>query len=133
MAFRGFCIWTLHIYTHTHTHAFKPEFIHPSTFFIFSKFIRYSLENGNKIWQELRVIKSVDISLGLAILLLDCMSHKWIRLNSCQLLHLSTQWDNTNLGQPVTKQCLILFSLWCKKVALAKTKKQKKGQVKVSE
>ncbi len=38
-----------------------------------------------------------------------------------QLLNLSTQLDNhkTNLGQPITKQCLILFSLWCKKVALA--------------
>ncbi len=47
------------------------------------------------------------------------LSHKWIRLNSCQLLHLSTQLDNTKLGQPVTKQCLILFSLWCKNVTLA--------------
>ncbi len=36
-----------------------------------------------------------------------------------QLWNLSTQSDNTNLGQPITKQCLILFSLWCKKVALA--------------
>ncbi len=36
-----------------------------------------------------------------------------------QLLNLSTQLDNTNLGQPITKQCLILFSLWCKKFALA--------------
>ncbi len=41
-------------------------------------------------------------------------------MNSCQLLNLSTQLDNTNLGQPVTKQCLILFNLWCKKVALDK-------------
>ncbi len=36
-----------------------------------------------------------------------------------QLLNLSTQLDNTNLGQPITKQCLILFSLGCKKFALA--------------
>ncbi len=36
-----------------------------------------------------------------------------------QLLNLSTQLDNTNLGWPFTKQCLILFSLWCKKIALA--------------
>ncbi len=47
------------------------------------------------------------------------LSHKWIRLNSCQLLHLSTQLDNTKLGQPITKQCLIVFSLWCKNVTLA--------------
>ncbi len=34
-----------------------------------------------------------------------------------QLLNLSTQLDNnTNLGQPITKQCFILFSLWCKKL-----------------
>ncbi len=31
-----------------------------------------------------------------------------------QLLNLSTQLDNTNLSQPIAKQCLILFSLWCK-------------------
>ncbi len=35
-----------------------------------------------------------------------------------QLLNLSTQLDNTNLGQKATNQCLILFSLWCKNVAL---------------
>ncbi len=40
-----------------------------------------------------------------------------------QLLNLSTQLDNTNLGQPITKQCLILFSLCCKKVALAMKEK----------
>ncbi len=34
-----------------------------------------------------------------------------------QLLSLDTQLDNTNLG--ITKQCFILFSRWCKKVALA--------------
>ncbi len=33
--------------------------------------------------------------------------------------NLSTQLNNTNLGQPITKQCFILFTLWCKKVALA--------------
>ncbi len=36
-----------------------------------------------------------------------------------QLLNLSAQLDNTSLAQPVTKQCFILFSLWCKKIALA--------------
>jgi len=40
-------------------------------------------------------------------------------LNICQLLNLTTQSDNTNLAQPITKQCFILFSLWCKNVALA--------------
>ncbi len=34
------------------------------------------------------------------------------------ILNLNTQLDNTNLGQAITKQCL-MFSLWCKKVALA--------------
>ncbi len=34
----------------------------------------------------------------------------------CQLLNISTQLDNTNLGQPITNQCLILFSMWCKNV-----------------
>ncbi len=34
----------------------KPRFIQTSsTFLTLSQFIRYSLENGNKIWQELRV------------------------------------------------------------------------------
>ncbi len=36
-----------------------------------------------------------------------------------QLLNLSTQLDNTNLGQPITKKCLIVFSLWCEKITLA--------------
>ncbi len=40
-----------------------------------------------------------------------------------QLLNLSTQLDDTKLGQPITKQCFILFSLWCKMVALAITVK----------
>ncbi len=30
-----------------------------------------------------------------------------------QLLNLSTQLDNASLGQPITKKCFILFSLWC--------------------
>ncbi len=34
----------------------KPKIIQtPSTFLALSQFIRYGLENGNKIWQELRV------------------------------------------------------------------------------
>jgi len=44
-------------------------------------------------------------------------------LNSCQLSNLSTQLDNTNVCQPITKQCFILLSLWCKKFALAVKKK----------
>ncbi len=36
-----------------------------------------------------------------------------------QMLNLRTQLDNYNLGQPITKQCSILFSLWCKKFAIA--------------
>ncbi len=39
-------------------------------------------------------------------------------VESCQLLNLSTQLNNTNLGQPGTKQCLTLFSLRCKKWAI---------------
>ncbi len=31
---------------------------------------------------------------------------QWIKMNSYQLLNLSTQLDNINLGQPITKQCL---------------------------
>ncbi len=52
-----------------------------------------------------------------------------------KMLNLSTQLDNTNLPQPITKQCLLMVSLWCqKKVALViKEKTQAKhGQVKVS-
>jgi len=44
---------------------------------------------------------------------------KWISLNSCQLFNWSTQLNNTNLDQPITKRWLIWFSLWCEKVALA--------------
>ncbi len=61
------------------------------------------------------MIFSEQINLDNAILLFR-LSHKWIGLNSCQLLHLNTQLDKTNLGQPITKQYLILFSLWCKKL-----------------
>ncbi len=43
-----------------------------------------------------------------------------------QLLNLSTQLDNTNLGQPITKQCLILFCMWRKKVALTIKEKARK-------
>ncbi len=76
--------------------------------------------NGNKIWQELRV----KLCQNKLILIMSdnfdrkvCNELGWIAI-SCQLLNLSTELDNTNLGQPVTKQCLNLFSLWCKKVAL---------------
>ncbi len=42
----------------------KPKFIQtPSTFLTLSQFIRYSLENGNKIWQELQVKLSVQTHL----------------------------------------------------------------------
>ncbi len=45
--------------------------------------------------------------------------------------------DDTNLGQPITKQCIVLFSLWCKKFALAikeiKNTSSKHDQVKMSE
>jgi len=63
-------------------------------------FFRYSLENGNTIfhWFSVR------------------LSHKLIRLKSCQLLNITTQLENTNLGQPTTKKCLNLFSLWCKRL-----------------
>ncbi len=47
-----------------------------------------------------------------------CNELGWIAVR-CQLLHLSTQLDKTNLGQPIAKKCLILFSPWCKNVALA--------------
>ncbi len=44
---------TVHI---TSSYIVKPIFIQtPSTFLTLSQFIRYSSENGNKIWQELRV------------------------------------------------------------------------------
>ncbi len=51
---------------------------------------------------------------------------------------LSTQLDNANLCHPVTTQCLIQFSVQCKKVALAIKEKNlsktgQSGQVKVSE
>ncbi len=37
----------------------------------------------------------------------------------CQLLNISTQLDNTNLGQSIAEQYLVLFSLWCKTVTRA--------------
>ncbi len=46
-----------------------------------------------------------------------------------QRLNLSTQLENYNLGQPITKQCSILFSLWCKKFAIAIKEKTFKGIV----
>ncbi len=58
----------------------------------------------------------------------------WIRLNSCQLLDLSTQLDKTNLA-PINKQCLIMFRLCCKKLVLAikENTEAKHAQLKVSE
>ncbi len=47
-----------------------------------------------------------------------------------QLLNLSSQLDNINLAQLITKQCLILFSLWYKKFALAMKEKTKQNKTK---
>jgi len=55
--------------------------------------------------------KSVDISLVLVS-----------QMNSVEYLSavkFKYTIDKTNWGQPTTKQCLILFSLCCKKAALA--------------
>jgi len=51
----------------------------PSKFLTLSQFI----EIGNKILQELRVIKSVDISLVLALILLVCLTNElgWIAVS----------------------------------------------------
>ncbi len=57
-----------------------------------------------------------------------CNKLGWIAV-SCQMLNLNTQLDNTNLGQPITKQCLILFCLWCKKFKLAIKEKTLKQNV----
>ncbi len=64
---------------------------------IISQFIRYSLENDNKIWQELRVKPWQNKFILI-------MSDKFDRtlIEIIQLLNLSTQLDNTNLGQPIT-------------------------------
>ncbi len=100
-------------------HTVKSKIIQtPSTFLTLSQFIHYSLENGNKIWQELRVKLCQS---KLILIMSDNFGRKVYRigLNSCQLLNLSTQLDNTKLAQPITKQCFILFSLWCKKLTLA--------------
>ncbi len=62
----------------------KPKFIQtPSTFLTLSQFIRYScsLENSNKIWQELRV----QLCQNKFILIMPSfvrLSHKWI---SCSI------------------------------------------------
>ncbi len=85
-------------------------------YFSHFQFIHYSLENRNKISQELELNKFILIMSDT----FDrevCNELGGIAVN-CQLLNLSTQLDNTNLDQPVTKQCYILFTVWCKKVAL---------------
>jgi len=57
-----------------HRYTVKPKCIQtPSTFLTLSQFIRYSLYFIDFGHHSVR------------------LSHKWIRLNSCQLLHLSTQ------------------------------------------
>ncbi len=45
-----------------------------------------------------------------------------------QLLNVSTQLNNTSLGQPISKTCLIQFSQWCKKLALVIKSKTCSGQ-----
>ncbi len=100
-------------------HTVKPKFIQtPSTFLTLSQFIHYSLENGNKIWQELRV----KLFQNKFILIISdnfdrkvCNELGWIAVSCSKLTALSKKLDKTNLGQPVTKQWLILFSQWCKK------------------
>jgi len=99
---------------HTHTLTVKPKFIQkPSTFLTLSQFIIYSLENKRSQSYQ---ISCYFTGFGHPS---DRLSHKWIVLNTCQLLNLSTQLDHTVLGQQIIKQCLILFNLWYKKVTLA--------------
>jgi len=72
-------------------------------------------------WQFVTHLFASSLWLWFILIITDNFDRKvWIRLNSCQLLNWSTQLDNTKLGQPITKQRLILFRLFgCKKVALA--------------
>ncbi len=47
---------SIQVFTVKIKYTVKPKFIQTSsTFLTLSQFIHYSLENGNKIWQELRV------------------------------------------------------------------------------
>ncbi len=105
--------------------------IYSDTFNISHIITVYSLnsslgENGNKTWQELRVKLCQN-----KFIMSDYFNRKVCDgLKSTKhysLLNLSKQLDNTNSGQPINKQCFILFSLWCKKFALAvkeKTRQQ---------
>ncbi len=112
-----------HARTHTHTHTHSQTKMYSDTFNIsqiISKCIRYSSEKGNKIWKEPRVKLFQDKFILIMSDNFDrkvCNELGWIAV-SCHLLNLCKQLDNANLGQPITKQCFILFSMWCQIVAL---------------
>ncbi len=69
----------------------------PSTFHTLSQFIRYSLENGNKIWQELRVKLCQNKFI---LIMSDNFDRKVCdglqSTKMIQLLNISTQLDETN-------------------------------------
>ncbi len=89
--------------------------MYSDTFLTLWQFICYSLETGNKIWKELRVKLCQNKFI---LIMSDNFDRKMC--NDSELAWIAVSWlDNTNLGQPITKRCLILFSLWCKKVTLA--------------
>ncbi len=81
-------------------HTVKPKCIQiPSTFLTLSQFIHNRLENGKKIWQELRA--ELNCVWKIIILLMADNSDRkvynelgWIAV-SFQLLNVSTQLDNT--------------------------------------
>ncbi len=94
---------------------------------IILQFIRYSLENGNKNDKNSELTVAEQMNLIMSDNLIERFVMDYNQPKIIQLLHLSTQLDHTNLGQNVTNQCLILFSLLCKKIALVikeKTHKQ---------
>ncbi len=79
------------------------------------------------IWSGLLVTSRCILSVSLAMSCLDVFIKVYylslrprlrVLVPPC-CVHRDTQLDNTNLDQPITKQCLILFRLWCKKVVLA--------------
>ncbi len=111
------CVWpTIKICT------VKPKYIQtPSTFLTLYPFIRYSLENG-KTSQELNKSSTYNFNRKACNGLKSTTNYSAIKF--------SIQLDNTNLGQLITKQCLILLSLWFQKVALSiKDKKVKQNTV----